>query len=267
MGSADANREQAILNAARALLVGAPGGLTMGRLAELAGVSRTALYRLVGTKAQLLARLAAEPPPASTRDRILQAARRVFGRHGLSASLEQVAREAGVGVATVYRLFGSREGLLRAFAEEFTPRAAVRERALRPTADVAGDLEAILRLLLEFFSANGDLVRLALLGTEAERAYLRRLRAEAESTLGYLAAYFAHQIGSGRIKPAADPTELALAVVSLAFGFAVLGPLYSGIRPESSEAASRIVRILLDGLLSPEGPEVPDDPSNAPPER
>lgn len=54
---------------------------------------------------------------------------------------------------------------------------------------------------------------------------------------------------------------------SLVFGFAVLGPLHSGIRLESSEAASHIVRILLDGLLSPKELEVSDDPSNASPER
>ena len=51
------------------------------------------------------------------RARVLEAARRVFAEHGLRASLDDVAREAGVGVGTVYRNFADKEALVEALFE------------------------------------------------------------------------------------------------------------------------------------------------------
>lgn len=45
---------------------------------------------------------------------ILSAARSVFARRGLEASLDEVAREAGLGVGTVYRRFPNRDALIDA---------------------------------------------------------------------------------------------------------------------------------------------------------
>ncbi len=50
-------------------------------------------------------------------ERILDAATTVFARSGLDASLDEVAREAGVGVATVYRRFSDKEALIDALFE------------------------------------------------------------------------------------------------------------------------------------------------------
>jgi AcrR family transcriptional regulator len=47
-------------------------------------------------------------------EQVLTAAREVFLEVGPGAPLEEVARRAGVGIATLYRRFGDREGLLRA---------------------------------------------------------------------------------------------------------------------------------------------------------
>ena len=49
-------------------------------------------------------------------ERILSAARAVFVEDGAEASLDQVARRAGVGNATLYRHFGDREDLIRQVA-------------------------------------------------------------------------------------------------------------------------------------------------------
>ncbi|MFE2416387.1 TetR/AcrR family transcriptional regulator [Streptomyces hokutonensis] len=46
------------------------------------------------------------------RGRILAAARAVFGRDGLGASMASVARETGVGIAIVFRHFPTREALV-----------------------------------------------------------------------------------------------------------------------------------------------------------
>ncbi|MFG2131405.1 TetR/AcrR family transcriptional regulator [Streptomyces sp. NPDC048751] len=58
----------------------------------------------------------AVPPKRSdaerNRGRIIAAARTVFGRDGLNASMASVAREAGVGIATLFRHFPGKEDLV-----------------------------------------------------------------------------------------------------------------------------------------------------------
>jgi AcrR family transcriptional regulator len=48
------------------------------------------------------------------RDRILAAARRLFATDGLGVSMASVAREAGVGKATLSRRFATRDELINA---------------------------------------------------------------------------------------------------------------------------------------------------------
>ncbi|MFE0249847.1 TetR/AcrR family transcriptional regulator [Streptomyces sp. NPDC059010] len=48
------------------------------------------------------------------RGRIIAAARKVFARDGLGASMASVAREAGVGIATMFRRFPTKEELVAA---------------------------------------------------------------------------------------------------------------------------------------------------------
>ncbi|MBA2809987.1 TetR/AcrR family transcriptional regulator [Streptomyces sp. KM273126] len=48
------------------------------------------------------------------RGRIIAAARMVFARDGLNASMASVAREAGVGIATIFRHFPAKEDLVAA---------------------------------------------------------------------------------------------------------------------------------------------------------
>jgi AcrR family transcriptional regulator len=51
------------------------------------------------------------------RDRIVDAARATFAAQGLAAQMEDVARNAGVGVGTVYRHFATKDALVRALIE------------------------------------------------------------------------------------------------------------------------------------------------------
>ena len=50
---------------------------------------------------------------AENRARLLAAAERVFAERGIGAGLEDVARAAGVGPATLYRRFGTKDALVR----------------------------------------------------------------------------------------------------------------------------------------------------------
>jgi AcrR family transcriptional regulator len=54
---------------------------------------------------------------ARNRARILDAAQSAFAEHGLDTSLEQIARDAGIAIGTLYRHFPRREDLVRATFE------------------------------------------------------------------------------------------------------------------------------------------------------
>src|SRR5512133_4149769 len=115
-------------------------GLSMDELATRAGVSRATLYRLFGNQHQLLHELGLQPPP-TVRSRILDTALELVGRHGLAElSMDDLAAQAGVSRATLYRLVPGKEALfaelIRTFSP-FEPIAAVLEAAGdRPPAEV-----------------------------------------------------------------------------------------------------------------------------------
>jgi AcrR family transcriptional regulator len=62
------------------------------------------------------------------RDQLLAAARDVFVEQGVGAALDDVARRAGVGIATLYRRFPDRESLMRAVALDVLQRVGAEAR-------------------------------------------------------------------------------------------------------------------------------------------
>lgn len=55
---------------------------------------------------------------AENRDRLLAAAGRVFDAQGLEAAVADIAREAGVGMGTLYRRFPTKDALIDALVQE-----------------------------------------------------------------------------------------------------------------------------------------------------
>jgi AcrR family transcriptional regulator len=66
------------------------------------------------------------------RERLLRAATAAFTAHGGSVSLESIARDAGVGIGTLYRHFPNREALVEAiYRAELAQVAAAAEQLLK----------------------------------------------------------------------------------------------------------------------------------------
>lgn len=84
---------------------------------------------------------------------ILEAAATVFAEHGAAASMSDVAEEAGVGRATIYRHYPNRETLLQALARAALAEAA--DRLAEADLDHAPVAEAIARVV-RAFAAIGD---------------------------------------------------------------------------------------------------------------
>lgn len=82
------------------------------------------------------------------RDRLLAAARDAFAAHGASASLDDIARAAGVGNATLYRHFPSREALLDAVFRDRVQVLCDQAEALRSLPSAEDALATWLRALI-----------------------------------------------------------------------------------------------------------------------
>ncbi len=82
-------------------------------------------------------------------ERLVVAARKVFAEEGGQASMEAIAREAGVGVGTLYRHFPKRidivEAVYRTDVEELVQTAERVVEELEPWAAVVGFLESFVR--------------------------------------------------------------------------------------------------------------------------
>lgn len=97
------------------------GRPSVQEIARAAGISRATFYRHFRSRDELVRELDLEPDPA-TRDRVLETALDLVGRHGLAAlSMDELAGAAGVSRATVYRLFPGKPALFRELVRAFSP--------------------------------------------------------------------------------------------------------------------------------------------------
>lgn len=90
-------------------------------------------------------------------DRILTAAELAFSRHGADASLEEIARQAGVGSATLHRRFPSRRALLEAVFHDRIETLCAQGRALEQKAEPGTALVTWLRALTTYASTTRGL--------------------------------------------------------------------------------------------------------------
>jgi AcrR family transcriptional regulator len=88
------------------------------------------------------------------RERIIAVATRAFAEHGSGASLEDVAREAGVGIGTLYRHFPTRDALFVAVHRAEIARIAERADELLASREPQGALERWLEEFLDFMHAK-----------------------------------------------------------------------------------------------------------------
>ena len=99
----------------------------MQEVSRAAGISRATFYRHFRSRDELIHELAVDPDPA-TRDRVLETALDLVGRHGLAAlSMDELGATAGVSRATVYRLFPGKPALFREVVRAFSPLEVVVE--------------------------------------------------------------------------------------------------------------------------------------------
>jgi len=109
-----------ILGGARSLLA-AGGNPTVAELTAAAGVSRASFYRAFESREALLEALDLPPEPG-TQERILDVALKLVGAQGLTAlSMDDLAAQADISRATLYRLFPGKAALFTSLIHEYSP--------------------------------------------------------------------------------------------------------------------------------------------------
>src|SRR5436190_13492735 len=88
------------------------------------------------------------------RDRILEVAKDAFTKFGADASLDDIAKQAGVGAGTLYRHFPSREALIEAVYRSEVEKLAAAERNFAETMPPIEALRAWMTLFVDYIAAK-----------------------------------------------------------------------------------------------------------------
>jgi AcrR family transcriptional regulator len=194
-----------ILGEAREVLA-TGGSPTVAELAAAAGVSRASFYRAFASREALLEALDIQPEPGA-RVRILDAALRLIGEHGLAAlSMDDLAIQAEVSRATLYRLFPGKTALFTSLMHEYSPLDPVSEllsvRRIEPPDAV---MPEIARTVYRTFYAAGESRIGILRALFFEISSLAPDTAEAaqevlQTMVGSLVTYLMEQMQVGRLR-------------------------------------------------------------------
>ncbi|KQR00642.1 TetR family transcriptional regulator [Deinococcus sp. Leaf326] len=98
---------------------------------------------------------------------ILDTAQRHFQRHGISTSLDAIAKEAGIGPGTLYRHFPTREALLAAVLQLHSQELVARRASLIQIDDPEEALQQWLRALEDYLNAFSGLPEPLMAATRA----------------------------------------------------------------------------------------------------
>ena len=170
------------------------------------------------------------------RELLLDAARQVFGARAGQASLEAVARQAGVGVGTLYRHFPTREALFEAvYRRELDELGELAERLAQEAAPV----EALRRWLhanVRLVATKKGMVeglRLVAHGSNELKAY------SFERLIGALSLLLERGVAAGELRGDIAAEDLLRTLV---------GILYAERAGDWQPIALRLVDVFVDGL-------------------
>jgi AcrR family transcriptional regulator len=169
------------------------------------------------------------------RERILKFAKLAFTRTGADISLDDVAKQSGVGPGTLYRHFPTRGALLEAVYRSEVERLAAAQQDFSRTMAPVEALRAWMLLFVDYI-ATKQLIAPALNtlieGPSKLFAY------SGPQIIGAIHSLVNRAIESGDIRPDLDPLDLLRALVGVSNVSSV---------PDWPESARRLVQILIAG--------------------
>jgi len=181
---------------------------------------------------------ARKPRADAQRNRIhlLETAKAAFAEKGPGASLDEIARTAGVGAGTLYRHFPTRDALIEAVYRNETEQLVASATRLAETQSPTGALREWLLLFVDYMAAKQGMYEAlnSIVGGTSEL-----YSASTEQMKRAITMLIARAVASGDINLDLDPFDLLRALAGVA-------NINAGA--DGKQAAKRMVDILIAGM-------------------
>jgi AcrR family transcriptional regulator len=187
------------------------------------------------------------------RERVLEAAKAVFSAGGPDASLEAVAKRAGVGIGTLYRHFPTRESLFEAVYRREVQQLGELAEQLKGEAAPVEALRRWLRSNVEFVATKKGMsaaLALAVHGSSELSAYSFDRLTKA------VGALLDRAVATGEIRSDISPEDVLRTLV---------GMCYMHDQPGWQNSVLRMVDVFVDGLRVQGRADGTTTPTNAKP--
>jgi AcrR family transcriptional regulator len=171
------------------------------------------------------------------RERVLEAAKTVFSAGGPDASLEAVARHAGVGIGTLYRHFPTREALFEAVYRREVEQLGELSEQLKSEPEPVEALRRWLRSNVEFVATKKGMSAALALAAHGKSSEL--IAFSFERLTKAVGALLDRAVAAGEIRADVSPEDLLRALI---------GMCYLHDQPGWQQSVIRLLDVFIDGL-------------------
>ncbi|OPC78008.1 TetR family transcriptional regulator [Embleya scabrispora] len=178
---------------------------------------------------------------AANREKVLQAAEHVFAEQGAAAATDEVARRAGVSIATVFRNFATKQDLIEATAVRYLEKLTAEALRLADSQDPGKAFASLMRTLAAAGPVKMTLMDLLPPHDDDGTGLSRPVTEAADAFRAALDGALRRAQAVGAARPGVTGDDVSLLLRALAHA-ADLG---------EEEAFDRAVGIVLDGLGVP----------------
>jgi AcrR family transcriptional regulator len=189
----------------------------------------------MATKPSQSARRKPRTDAQRNRERILEVAKEAFTQHGVNASLDDIAKEAGVGAGTLYRHFPTRDALVEAVYRTEVEKLAAAERKFTEAMPPIEALRAWMLLFIDYIATKQIIAPVLNTFVGGSSKLYEGARVQIQ---GAIDALVKRAIKSGAIRKDLEPFDLLRALV---------GVSNVASSPDWQQSARRLVDILITG--------------------
>jgi AcrR family transcriptional regulator len=176
------------------------------------------------------------------RERVLEAAKAVFSAGGSDASLETVAKRAGVGIGTLYRHFPTREALFEAVYRREVDQLSELAEQLKSAPEPVDALRRWLKANVELVATKKGMISALALAVQTSSDLYAYSFDRLTKAIGTL---LDRAVAAGEIRADIGPEDLLRALI---------GMCYLHDQPGWQSTVLRLMDVFIDGLrVQPKG--------------
>lgn len=231
---------------------------TLDQLSEKAQTSRATLYRRIGSKEALLKNLNSQgliqfDEQTSIKNRIMLATRKVVAKHGfINCTMEQIATEADLGIATLYRHFAEKEKLLLAFTSHLKSNLPFDEFSKIAHLSLEDGMLIMLKTMLKTIHKNSDMIQILFFSNPDERKYINTIRDGSKSTFSNIIKHLQHYKSQGKLPKNANLEDLVTSLLGQVMQFAIISPQHFNRPLNVDQDAKTIANLFCHGVFKSE---------------